>query len=207
MVKQINISCSYEKSILSLKKLRYLTKICLEATPYPKWGLTIGILGNKDMRFLNRTSRGQDKPTDILSFPMNEKPAKPGQFPPDSIQHFGEIMLNEPYILDHYKSNDIEPNFYIPRILVHGLCHAQHYDHETEEDFLTMHMEERAILRHLFTTIGYELSSSDINLWRKTLNPKLKHLGDHIDWDSLLDLRYIPTAAARTKATTKKKKK
>jgi len=187
----ITVVSTLKHSQFSLRKIKYLTSICLEVSPEPKWGLAIEVCGHKEMRRLNRDTRGINKPTDILTLPLNDA-IRPGVFDKTKgkfVPHYGSIVLDEPYILNYCEENGMDMNFYLPMLLVHGLCHAQHYDHETDEDSLVMLMAERAMLRHLFTKIGYDPSSNCLNLWKKP-DPERKHLlQENIDWASLLNLK------------------
>jgi len=103
------------------------------------------------------------------------------------IPHYGSIIINEPYVLQHCKENDIDMNYYLPMLLVHGMCHALHYDHETDEESARMEVVERTMLRHLYLTMGYELASSSNNVWARIPKAR-KNLESSINWSQLLNL-------------------
>lgn len=192
-IQLLTVTSSLKKAQFSSRKIKYLASICLEASPEPKWGLSIEICGNKEMKILNKETRNENKPTDIITLPINTA-VRPGVFdksqPEHCVPHYGSIVLNEPYIINYCKENKIDMNFYLPMLLVHGLCHAQHYDHETDEDSREMLYAERAMLRHLFTKIGYEPTANCLNLWSRP-DPERKRLiqESDIDWNSLLNLK------------------
>lgn len=81
------------------------------------------------MQVLNRTYRGVDKTTDVLSFPQTDVGT---QHPALSTQHFvlGDIVINlhktERQALEYRHSFYEELN----RLLIHGLLHLIGYDHE-----------------------------------------------------------------------------
>ncbi len=104
------------------------------------------------------------------------------------IPHYGSIIINEPYVLKHCKENNIDMNDHLPMLLVHGLVHSLHYDHETDEESAEMEVVERAMLRHLYLTMGYEPASSSNNLWSR-IPKSSKNLESSINWSQLLNLQ------------------
>jgi probable rRNA maturation factor len=95
-----------------------------------KPGLTLVLVGDDAIRRLNRTFRGKDKPTDVLSFPIMERTPE-GEF------HMGDIMISVPraekqaHDLGHSLRHEIE------FLAVHGFLHLLGFEHfrghETEE--------------------------------------------------------------------------
>lgn len=80
-----------------------------------KYELSIVFCGNNLSRRLNRTYRGKDKPTNVLSFPLSKKT--------------GEIVID----LTRSKKeapqfNEKFPNF-IGFLFIHGLLHLKGLDH------------------------------------------------------------------------------
>ncbi|MDD8027301.1 MAG: rRNA maturation RNase YbeY [Acidobacteriota bacterium] len=95
-----------------------------------KPSLSLVLVGDDAIRRLNRTYRGKDKPTDVLSFPVME-PTPEGDF------HLGDIMISVPRAekqareLGHGLKHEIE------FLAVHGFLHLLGFEHfrghETEE--------------------------------------------------------------------------
>ena len=79
--------------------------------------LSLVFIANKLSRKLNYTHRKIDKPTDILSFPLDKKS--------------GEIFINIPY--SQKKCLTFERTFdnYIKFIFIHGLFHLKGYEHSS----------------------------------------------------------------------------
>ncbi len=93
-------------------------------------GLSLVLAGDDAIRRLNRTFRGKDKPTDVLSFPAMERT-------PEGVFHMGDIIISVPRAekqareLGHSLAHEIE------YLTVHGFLHLlgfEHFQgHETEE--------------------------------------------------------------------------
>lgn len=76
-------------------------------------------------RELNRQHRQKDKPTDVLSFPLNEH----------GLEEYGILPLGDIFIcleVAQQQANEmnIPPNQELARLAVHGLLHLLGYDHE-----------------------------------------------------------------------------
>lgn len=79
------------------------------------------------MRYLNRTFRGYDRPTDVLSFPAGD-----GDFP-DEADYLGDIVIS----VETARRQARRRGSTLPRELrvlaLHGLLHLLGYDHETDQ--------------------------------------------------------------------------
>lgn len=81
----------------------------------PDYDLSITIVDEAKMQELNRTHRGKDVPTDILSFPLDD-----GN---------GEIYINpEQTALEAAKFDRPYENFFA-FLFIHGLVHLKGFDH------------------------------------------------------------------------------
>lgn len=106
------------------------------------WEFSLWILTDGEIRSLNRTRRGIDKPTDVLTFPLIDL------VHPLPIQILGEVVISWDRTLHQAKEigNTEEDEFY--RLLVHGILHLFGYDHETSvEDEILMKSKEDELLK------------------------------------------------------------
>jgi probable rRNA maturation factor len=103
----------------------------------PHLRVEVSLIDRRTMRKLNRTFRGLDKPTDILSFEA------PEDFPQvdKTGRTIGEIYLCPSYISAHKVS--------INHLLVHGLLHLLGFDHAKERARIRMQTLELKILAWL----------------------------------------------------------
>ncbi|EMO47455.1 rRNA maturation RNase YbeY [Leptospira santarosai] len=117
------------------------------------------LVGDSDMREINRLRRGKDKMTDVLSFPLEfdgsplqnvlqkRKSFDSSSFSPIAL---GEIVIS----VDTLEKQAVEighsakDEFY--RLLVHGFLHLLGYDHERgEEEERIMKLKEDECLEIL----------------------------------------------------------
>lgn len=94
------------------------------------------------MRTLNRTYRGIDRPTDVLSFSMRE-----GAFPRIQPDVLGDIVIAVPVALRQASAAGHDLHREVDLLLIHGLLHLLGYDHERcGRDEVSMKRKERALL-------------------------------------------------------------
>lgn len=100
------------------------------------------IIDNKEIHELNKTYRGIDRPTDVISFALEDD---------DTFIKTDERILGDIYIsIDKAKEQAIEYGHSLLRELcflsIHGLLHLLGYDHMKEEDEKVMFgLQERVL--------------------------------------------------------------
>ena len=104
--------------------------------------LVIRIVDEDESRTLNRTYRGKDRPTNVLSFPF-EAP-RPVQDP-----HLGDLVICAPVVAAEAEAQGKPLEAHWAHMVVHGLLHLLGYEHQTEEEAREMETEERRILATL----------------------------------------------------------
>jgi len=98
--------------------------------------LELVLCGDREIRELNRIHRDIDRPTDVLSFPLEgELPGLPLGSLVISVDRVGE-KADE---LGHTPQEELELLF------IHGLLHLLGYDHETDEG--EMRRKEAELIR------------------------------------------------------------
>ena len=80
------------------------------------------------IRELNRTWRGKDKPTNVLSFPAPEQPGAEGP------RHLGDIALAYETLVRESEEESKELAHHFAHLIVHGVLHLLGYDHEVEAE-------------------------------------------------------------------------
>ena len=106
--------------------------------------LTIRIAGRGESRRANRTWRGQDKPTNVLSFPAGDVPAA-------GARPLGDLLVCAPVVAREAREQRKSLAAHWAHMIVHGVLHLTGYDHEDDEEAARMEAREVEIL----TSFGY----------------------------------------------------
>ncbi|WP_294533790.1 rRNA maturation RNase YbeY [uncultured Rhodoblastus sp.] len=93
------------------------------------------------IRELNRRFRGQDKPTNVLSFP--------GPDPIETATFLGDIAIARETVAREALEQGRSLEQHCRHMIVHGFLHLLGYDHEAEEEAEAMEAMEIRILRKL----------------------------------------------------------
>lgn len=110
--------------------------------------VSVTLTNNDYIHQLNRKYRQIDRPTDVLSFALNESEEPDIENGPD-INVLGDIILSveraEEQAADYGHSLRREIAF----LTVHGMLHLLGYDHMEEADRLEMETEQRYVMEQL----------------------------------------------------------
>lgn len=117
-----------------------------------KMSITIILTTPKQIQHINKTYRGIDKPTDVLSFPMFEKDEldqkiKNNDFAQEDI--LGDIIISIERVEEQAKEYEHSFERELSYMLVHGFYHLMGYDHIQEADKMKMRPKEEKILNDL----------------------------------------------------------
>ena len=93
---------------------------------------------------LNKQFRGQDKPTNVLSFPRGLD-----MIHTRSEVELGDVILAEETLVREAGELGIPLDHHFRHLVLHGLLHLLGYDHETDEDAAEMEALETRILAGL----------------------------------------------------------
>ena len=122
------------------KKELFFKKICRSFPKKYKFlrkkvSFTLLLSNNKSIQKLNKSFRKKNKPTDILSFPINKKVN-------DKIFYLGDIIISYEFMNKPKKINFIEFKEKVTKIFIHGFLHLMGYNHKKIKDFEKMNKEE-----------------------------------------------------------------
>ncbi len=101
------------------------------------------ITGDETVRDLNRRYAGEDKPTDVLSFSLQEGEEFAS---PDDLLRLGEVIISYPTAERQAREAGRETSAEVAHLLVHGLLHLLGYDHAEPEDESVMKAREQELL-------------------------------------------------------------
>ena len=110
-----------------------------------KTEISVLFTDDKFIRSLNNKYRGIDKPTDVLSFSLQEGAVKSPEV--ESGKLLGDIIISvetaqrQADTLNHSMERELIV------LLIHGLLHLSGYDHEEDKDYKVMREKESEILK------------------------------------------------------------
>ena len=107
--------------------------------------LTIRITSDELLRELNRTHRGIDAPTDVLSFPAEEDDFPPGE-DNESDSYLGDIAISIPAVHRNAELTATPADRELRHLMTHGVLHLIGYNHESDADEARMRAREIALL-------------------------------------------------------------
>jgi probable rRNA maturation factor len=90
------------------------------------------ITTDEDMKEINKTHRGINKSTDVLSFPYEEMPMAP----------LGSIVISEAHVTNKADELGHSKNDELALLFIHGLLHLLGFDHETDNGEMRLREKE-----------------------------------------------------------------
>jgi probable rRNA maturation factor len=132
--------------------------------------LTLLITNDEGIREMNAQYRQQDKPTDVLSFPLLEEPlvkapadqlwapqggesqatgkqSIPFVAPPAMITNLGDIAISWPTVVRQAAEAGHSPTYELLYLLSHGVLHLVGYDDTTEAGYQAMVSIQQSVLQ------------------------------------------------------------
>ena len=135
------------------KKEFFFNKVCkLFPKKYQfinkKITFTLLLSNNKKIKKLNKQFRKKNKPTDILSFPFNEK------FKISKKTYLGDIIISFDFI-NKPKLQDLKIfKKELIKIFIHGYLHLLGFDHKKNQDYKRMIKIEKKIYKSVISKMA-----------------------------------------------------
>lgn len=104
--------------------------------------LVIRVVNAYESQELNKTFRGKDYPTNVLSFPADIQL-------PEGPTILGDIAICLPVVKREADEQSKRFDQHFAHMVVHGCLHLMGYDHEDEDDADQMEAKEIGILENL----------------------------------------------------------
>jgi len=136
------------RSVVDEAWLRDIVARVLAAEGVPRAEAGIVITGDATVRDLNRRYRGEDAPTDVLSFAFGVD-AEEFVLPPGKSNRLGDVVISLPAARRQAKQARHSLEREVAVLLVHGLLHLLGYDHATDDDARVMESHQAALLTSL----------------------------------------------------------
>lgn len=118
-------------------------------TANPAAQLSVRLVDTDEMTALNKTYRGKDGPTNVLSFPAD--------LPEDiNVPLLGDIVICAPIVRQEAKQQNKALDAHWAHMTVHGTLHLLGYDHIEDAEATRMEALETTILSTLNYASPYE---------------------------------------------------
>ena len=124
-------------NIFSLKLIRPWVKAAIKQPAQ----VVIRLVGSAESKRLNYQYRAQDHATNILTFTLSENTP--------SAELIADLVICMHVLEREAKKQGKSLEHHFAHLIVHGMLHAQGFDHEDEIDALAMESLEVAILKRL----------------------------------------------------------
>ena len=124
----VETACASELVTLLRETIRH---ILIQEKVLPPASLTLLLADDDQLRQLNLQFLGEDKPTDVLSFPAGEP--LPGMEPKDGSGYLGDVAISVPYAQRQADQAGHQCHHECQLLAVHGVLHLLAYDHTTDE--------------------------------------------------------------------------
>ncbi|MGX7349146.1 rRNA maturation RNase YbeY [Dolosicoccus paucivorans] len=109
----------------------------------------ISLVDNEQIQELNATYRQIDRPTDVLSFALNDQGVDEEDWMlelEEMSKFLGDIIISIPKAKEQAKEYNHSFERELGFLVVHGFLHLNGYDHETEEERQEMFAIQEKIL-------------------------------------------------------------
>jgi probable rRNA maturation factor len=130
--------------IQHLKKVAARILSALECTEETE--LSVSIVGDRAMRIINREYLGKDRPTNVISFSLQEGDC--GGVNPDTL---GDVVISADTAAREAEEGGITFFERLSFLLLHGILHLCGYDHERsgEAEAVKMQQKEQQLFKIL----------------------------------------------------------
>ena len=105
----------------------------------------------EEMQDINNKFRGDNKTTDVISFPAEQMPAQ-SLSAKDDIRFLGEILIDINYIMHQTESGML--SMAVLQVFIHGLLHLVGYDHLNTQQKEIMQEFEHKIMDLTIQEVG-----------------------------------------------------
>lgn len=120
-----------------------IIQITLNSVPdSPRAWVSVLLTNDAYIHNLNKQYRGCDKPTNVLSFPMDD-------VTPDTLPCLGDVVLSFETITREAQEANITFEAHVAHMMVHGVLHLLGFEHEVDEEAEEMEALECCIMDQL----------------------------------------------------------
>jgi probable rRNA maturation factor len=136
----VHLEVRWKRKPVDRRGLRRLVRSVLEGEGMPEARVGLLLTGDEAVREMNRTWRGKDRTTDVLSFPDDGE---------GDSGYLGDIAVSMDRAVEQAPRFSATFEQETARLVVHGLLHLLGYDHHSPAEGRRMKAKERAYLAGL----------------------------------------------------------
>ena len=114
-----------------------------------RYAISLHLVGDDQIRALNREHRGKDAHTDVLSFPLHDPSGMRFVVPPGEPIELGDVVVSFPRAVEQAAEYGHSKDRELAYLVAHGVLHVLGYDHEREDERQIMRAREEAALAPL----------------------------------------------------------
>jgi probable rRNA maturation factor len=137
----VYLSNATRKTGLDFCAIERTVDALLAATNERDSSISVSFVRDPKIRELNRTFRGKDAPTDVLSFPLVE----PDDTYAGAERLLGDIVISVDTARRQAADYDASIEREVQRLLIHGVLHLLGHDHLEPAERAAMEAEERRL--------------------------------------------------------------
>jgi probable rRNA maturation factor len=141
---KLNLAVQYPDARLEAAITRAMLKTWVQSALLGPAELTIRFVDAEEGRTLNRDYRHKDYATNVLTFAYNEGAELDDDEPSEA-----DIILCTDVVVREAEEQGKTVEEHAAHLVVHGVLHAQGFDHDTDEEAEEMEQLERDILEAL----------------------------------------------------------
>lgn len=147
---------NHQRIVPLTKEIRTVVKKCCLQTLFEEgyhdhFEVSVTFADNAEIREINRTHRGNDRETDVLSFPMFGEEGFPVN-PDTDCYMLGDIVISLEKAMEQAREYGHGFVRELAFLTVHSMLHLLGYDHIREEDEKEMFGKQELILNSLGIT-------------------------------------------------------
>jgi len=132
MIEINNLTKGYPLGRVDKKIFSTVAKKVLSGENRGTESISLAFVDKKEMQKLNKKFRNKNKPTDVLSFLLNEK------------DYLGEIIICPEVVKENAQKYKTTVKQEVKKVFVHGILHLLGYDHEKSKSEAE-EMEEKQV--------------------------------------------------------------
>lgn len=148
----LQLACANEAGLPSEAQLTTWLTTALSVLPNTQaseWEITVRIVDTEESQALNRDYRGQDKPTNVLSFPFE---APPGI----ELPLLGDLVVCRQVVEQEASAQQKPLMDHWAHMVVHGCLHLLGFDHIKDDEAQIMEAKEVVLLAQLGINNPYQ---------------------------------------------------